>query len=144
MANRIDEGETAVDACPSEDHHNWRSCLKRMKCHQNPEGKWEMQPPKDPQGLPGGYQTNPCENCCIVVPDHSVDNCPHPEYGNFGVRFAIARGKECVVQVWASRRKYLNGITDLDALCPVCNWFVMQDIDGVVTYHNPKDCLKNC
>ena len=49
MANRIDEGETAVDAYPSctesEDHHNWRSCLKRMKCHRNPEGKWEMQPP---------------------------------------------------------------------------------------------------
>ena len=44
----------------------------------------------------------------------------------------------------ASQRSYLNGITDLDALCPVCNWFVMRDVDGVVTYHNPEDCLKNC
>ena len=103
MASQINGGETAADACPSctesDDHHNWRSCLKRMKCHRNPDGKWEMEPPGDPQGLPRGYQTNPCENCCIVVLDHPMDNYSHPEYCNFGVRFAKARGEECVAQV---------------------------------------------
>ena len=79
-----------------------------------------------------------------MVPNHSIDNCPHPECCNFGVRFAIARGEAYVAQVRASCRSYLNGITDLEALCPIYNWFVMQDVEGVVTYHNPEDCLKSC
>ena len=139
------------DTCPSctvsEDHHDWRSCLKRMICKRNQEGEWEMQPPGDLQDLREGYKADPCENCCRIVPDHSLDNCPNPEFSNYGVRFAIVRGTRCLAQIGASRRSYLNGILEIEALCPVCNWFIMRDVDGVMTYHNPETCLKelsNC
>ena len=136
------------DACTSctvsDDHHDWRSCLKRMICQRNQDGEWETQPPGDPQDLLEGYQVNPCENCCRIVPSHSLDNCPHPEFSNYGVRFAIIRGARCVAPIRASQRSYLNGIVEIEALCPVCNWFIMRDVGGVVTYHNPQSCLKNC
>ena len=94
---------TAGDACPSctvsDDHHDWRSCLKRMICQRNRDGEWEMQPPGDPQDLPEGYQVNPCENCCRIVPNYSLDNCPHPEFSNYEVRFAIVRGARCVARL---------------------------------------------
>ena len=52
VASKITGEETANAACPSctelGDYHNWRSCLKRMKCHRNPEGSWETEPPGDP------------------------------------------------------------------------------------------------
>ena len=79
-----------------------------------------------------------------MVPDHFTNNCPHPEFRNFGVWFAIKRGEGYVAQVRASWRSYLNGITEEEELCLVCNWFVMRVVDGVVTYHNPEECLKNC
>ena len=47
-----------------------------MICQRNQDDEWEMQPPGDPQDLPEGYQVNACENCCRVVPNHSLDNCP--------------------------------------------------------------------
>ena len=139
---------TASNVCPSctvsDDHHDWRSCVKRMICQRNRDGEWEMQPPRDPQDLLEGYQVNPCENCCRIVPNHSLDNCPHSECSNYRARFAIVRGARCVAQIRASRRGYLNGIIEIEALCPVCNWFIMRDVGGVVTYHNPESCLKNC
>ena len=56
LASQIDGGETADDACPSctesDGHHDWRSCLKRMICHRKLDGKWETEPPGDPQDLP--------------------------------------------------------------------------------------------
>ena len=103
-----------------------------------------MQTPGDPQDLREGYKATPCENCCTIVPDHSLDNCPHWKFSNYGVRMAIARGAKCLAQVGASRRSYLNGILEIDVLCPVCNWFIMRDVDGTTTYHNPESCLKNC
>ena len=115
-----------------------------MKCRRNPDGLWETELPGDPQELPKGYQSSPCENCCTVVPDHFRSNCPHPEFCNFGLRFAIKRVKGYITRIRASQRSYLNGNTDQDELCPVCNWFVMRDVEGVVTYHNPEECLKNC
>ena len=115
-----------------------------MICQRSQDGEWETQPPGDPQDLPEGYQINPCENCCRVVPNHSLDNCHHLELTNYGVRFAIIRGARCIAPIKASWRGYLNGIVEIEALCPVCNWFIMRDVGGVVTYHNPKSCLKNC
>ena len=143
VAGKITGEETAGAACPSctesDEHHNWRSCLKRMKCRKGPEGNWEMEPPGDPKDIPEGYQVSPCENCCTAVPNHSTDNCPHPECCNYGVWFAIARGEPYIVVLWG----YLNGITEIDELCPICNWFVMRNI-GVLRHNNPKECLKNC
>ena len=78
------------------------------------------------------------------MPNHSLDNCPDPEYSNYRARFAIVRGAECVAQIRTSRRGYLNGIIETEALCPVCSWFIIRDVDGVMTYHNPESCLKNC
>ena len=48
-----------------------------------------MQPDGDPQDLQEGYKVDPCENCGRIVPDHSLDNCPDPEFSNYGVRFTI-------------------------------------------------------
>ena len=148
VLDRIEGEETESDECPScmvsDDHHDWRSCLKRMICQKNRDGDWEMQPPRDLQDLLEGYQVNPCENCCRVVPNHSLDNCPEPECSNYRVRFAIVRSARCVAQIKASRRGYLNGIIETEALCPVCNWFILRDVDGVVIYHNPESCLKSC
>ena len=76
--------------------------------------------------------------------DHSLDNYPESEFSDYGVRFAIVRGVRCLAEIGASQRSYLNGILEIEALCPVCNWFIMRDVDGVTTYHNPKTCLKNC
>ena len=36
----------------------------------------------------------------------------------------------------------MNGITEEEESCPVCNCSVMREIDGVVTYHKPEDCLE--
>ena len=53
VLDRIEGKGDASDACPSwtvsEDHHDWRSCIKRMICKRNQEGEWEIQPPGDPQ-----------------------------------------------------------------------------------------------
>ena len=122
-----------------------------MICRKGSEGNWEREPPGDPQDLPEGYQTSPCENCCIIMPNHSTDNCSHPECCNYGVRFTLARNKPYltrdepyITRVRASRRRYLNGITEIEELCPICNWFVMRDVEGIVKYHDPEECLKNC
>ena len=148
VLDKIEGRGDASDACPSctesDEHHDRRSCIKRMICKRNPEGEWETQPPGDPQGLRRGYKTSPCENCCVTVLDHSLDNCPHPEFGNYGVRMAIVRGERCVAQVGASRRSYMNGILEIEALCPVCSCFIMREMDGNMTYHDPEACLKNC
>ena len=148
VARKITGEETANAACPSctesDEHHNWRSCLKRMKCYKNQEGCWETEPPGDPQELPEGYQSTYCENCCIVVPNHFTGNCPHPEFCNFGVRFTLIRGEEYISLIRTSHRSYLNGITKEEALCSVCNWFIMWEEGGTVKYHNPKECLKKC
>ena len=121
--------ETADAACPSctvsDEKHNWRSCLKRMKCHRKADECWETEPPGDPQELPEGYQSSPCENWCTVVPDHLTGDCPHPEFPNFGVLFTLAQGKDLIAQIRTSQRSYLNGITNEEELCPVCNWLVM-------------------
>ena len=148
VASKITGEESANAACPSctelDDHHNWRSCLKSMKCYKNLEGHWEMEPPGDPQELPEEYQSTPCENCCVVVPNHFTGNCPHPESRSFGVRFTLMRGEEYISLIRTSRRSYLNRITDEEELCLVCNWFLMRDEGGVITYHNPEQCLKKC
>ena len=148
VASKIAGEETTDAACPSftesDDHHNWRGCLKRMKCCKGPEGNWETEPPGDPQDLPEGYQVSPCENCCTIIPNHSTDNCPHPECCYYGVQFTIARGEPYIMVLQASRRGYLNRITEIDELCPICKWFVMRNIEGVVKYHNPEECLKSC
>ena len=119
VLDRIEGEGDMSDACPSctesGDHHDWRSYLKRMICRRNREGEWEMQPPGDPQDLREGYKATPCENCCTIVPDHSLDNCPHPEFSNYGVRMAIIRGAKCLAQVGASRRSYLSGILEIEA-----------------------------
>ena len=51
VANKIAGEETVGTVCPfctaSDNKHNWRSCLKRMKCHRNPEGFWETELPGD-------------------------------------------------------------------------------------------------
>ena len=60
-----------------------------MICQRNQDGEWESQPPGDPQDPPEGYQVNPCENCCRVVPNHSLDNCPHLKFTNYRVRFPL-------------------------------------------------------
>ena len=77
----------------SDAKHNWRSCLKRMKCRKKNNEHLETVPPGDSQELREGYQSSPCENCCTVVPDHFSNNCPHPELPNFGVRFTIIIGE---------------------------------------------------
>ena len=79
-----------------------------------------------------------------MVPDHFRSNYPHTEFRKFVVWFALKRGEEYITQIKASQRSYLNGITNEEELCPVCNWFVMRDVGGVVMYHNPEECLKNC
>ena len=56
----------------------------------------------------------------------------------------MERGEPYIAQVRASRRRYLNGILDIEELCPICNWFVMRDIEGVARYHDPEECLRNC
>ena len=148
VANKIAGRETVDAACPScmesNGNHNWRSCLKRMKCRKESEGNWEMEPPGDPKDLPEGYQISPCKKCCTIMPNYSTDKCPHPECCNYGARFTIARNEPYIICVRTSRRRYLNGITKLDELCPICNWFAMRDTEGVVRYHNPEECLKNC
>ena len=148
VASKITGEETAIAACPSctesDEHHNWRSYLKRMKCYQNREGRWETEPPGDPQELPEGYQSTYCENCCVVVPNHFTGNCPHPKFCNFGVKFVLIRGDEYISLIQTSQRSYLNGITDEEELCLVCNWFVMWDEGGIAMYHNPEECLKRC
>ena len=56
VLDRIEGKGDANDACPSctesDDHHDWRSCLKRMICKRNQEGEWETQPPWGSTGPP--------------------------------------------------------------------------------------------
>ena len=148
VASKIAGEDAANAACPacmeSDDHQNWRSCLKRMICHRGPEGNWETEPPGDPQDLPEGYQISPCENCCSIIPNHLTDNCPHPECCNVGAWFAVARGKSYVTLTWTIKRKYLNGIMEVEELCPICNGFMMWMHEGIVRYHDSEKCLRNC
>ena len=148
VTGKIALEEAADAACPacteSDDHHNWRSCLKRMICRRGAKRSWETEPPQDPKDLSEGYQISPCENCCTIIPNHSIDNCPHPECRNFGAWFALARGESYVALPWVIKRKFLNGITEIDELCPICNWFVMWRNEGVVRYHDSEKCLRNC
>ena len=102
-----------------------------MKCRKGPEENWETEPPGDPRDIPGGYQANSCEKCCTVVPDHLANDCPHPESRNYGVRFAISRGEPYIVRAAGQPdRGYLNGITEIEELYPICNWFVMRKVEG--------------
>ena len=119
-------------------------CLKRMKCRQGSEGRWETEPLGDPRDVPEGYQASPCEKCCTIVPDHLVDDCPHPESCNYGVWFAISRNEPYIGILRAARRGYLNGITEIEELCPICNWFMMRRVEGVEVYHHPEKCLRCC
>ena len=80
VADKMAEKETEDAACPSctelDINHNWRSCLKRMKCWKNKDGHWETEPPRDAQEGPVGYYGNPCKNCVKVVLDHPREGCP--------------------------------------------------------------------
>ena len=115
-----------------------------MKCCKGPEGNWKTEPPGDPRDIPEGYQASSCQRCCTVISDHLAGNCSHPESRNYGVRFAIARVEPYIGELRASRKGYLNGITEIDELCPICNWFVMRKVEGVETYHHPEECLRRC
>ena len=138
--------EAANEACPSctesNEKRNWRSCLKRMKCCQGSEGRWETEPPGDPREVPEGYQASPCEKCCTIVPDHLAEDCPHPESRNYGVRYAITQYEPYIGILWTVRRGYLNGITEIEELCPICNWFMMRRAEDVEVYHHPEKCLR--
>ena len=82
---REDENTVCPACTVSETNHNWRSCLKSLKCRRNKHGVWQTEPPGDPQEIPKGYQGSPCKNCCTMVLDHFTGNCPRLELPNFGV-----------------------------------------------------------
>ena len=107
--------------------HNWRSCLKWLKCKRDPAGNWHSELPGDPSATTRWYVNVSCGQCCMVVPE---TECPNPESHNYGVCVTLANQCGLIKKIQDTRRGYLNGILDEGDKCPLCGHLMFMQEDG--------------
>ena len=76
LMSGVPAGTPCVACAGDEVPHDYRVCLKRLKCKKGDNGEWVSEPPGDPTQLPQGRFQTPCTGCGLIVPDHQVGNCP--------------------------------------------------------------------
>ena len=143
LTKGVPEGTPCISCAGDEEPHDYRGCLKRLKCKKGKDGEWVSEPPSDPSQVPPGRFQTACTMCGSLVPDHQVENCKEKQTVNYGLLYMLEKERPAKV-IGARKQKcqYLNGGLDLmNAVCKSCKGELVREEGRRRTFHDPEQCL---
>ena len=143
LTKGVPEGTPCVSCAGSEEPHDYRGCLKRLKCKKGADGTWVSEPPGDPAGLPRGRFQMACTVCGSLIPDHQAGDCRVKRTVNYGLLYLLERERPIkIIAARTQKCKYLNGGLDLlKEVCKSCDEPLVKQEGGKPVFHDPEQCL---
>ena len=138
----VPEGMPCVSCAGNEIPHDYRGCLKRLKCKKGENGEWVSEPLGDPAQLPSGRFLTACTGCGSLVPDHQVGNCKEKRTMNYGLFYMLEKERPAIiVEARRQKWKYMNGALDLNEPCASCEGSLVREVGELLAFHDPELCL---